>query len=110
MVGAFYIEQPQTCGTWKLKDRSTRQLLDRLSAYCIRDPCFDKLTIRSLGYRCRKALGYSPTMPPSYIKLANDAWDMIVPTLAPEGATCVQHVLLPQSILSNSHSNLEVTR
>ena len=26
--GTFYIEQPQTCGTWELKDRSTRQLLD----------------------------------------------------------------------------------
>ena len=29
--GTFYIEQPQTCGTWKRKDRSTRQQLERLS-------------------------------------------------------------------------------
>ncbi len=41
--GYFYIEQPQTCVTWNLKDTLTRQLLDRLSSSCIRDLCFDDL-------------------------------------------------------------------
>ena len=41
--GYFYIEQPQTCYTWKLKDMYTRQLLDNLSSHCIRDQCFDGL-------------------------------------------------------------------
>ena len=41
--GYFYIEQPQRCMTWRLEDTMTRQLLDELSSYCIRDQCFDGL-------------------------------------------------------------------
>ena len=41
--GYFYIEQPQRCMTWRLEDMTTRQLVDELSSYCIRDQCFDGL-------------------------------------------------------------------
>ena len=41
--GLFYIEQPQSCMSWRLTDAKTRYLLDQLSTYCIRDQCFDGL-------------------------------------------------------------------
>ena len=53
--GYFYIEQPQTCMTWKLEDTLTRQLLDELSSYCIRDQCFDGLTHPKSGKPMRKS-------------------------------------------------------
>ena len=48
--GYFYIEQPQTCMTWKLEDIYTRELLDGLSSYCVRDQCFDALVHPNLVY------------------------------------------------------------
>ena len=36
--GQFYIEQPWTCGTWKLTDKLTRSIRES-STYCRRDQC-----------------------------------------------------------------------
>ena len=36
--GYFYIEQPQTCSTWKINDTLTHYILWESSSYCIRDP------------------------------------------------------------------------
>ena len=41
--GQFYIEQPWTCGTWKLTDKLTRSVREG-STYCRRDQCVDGLT------------------------------------------------------------------
>ncbi len=41
MNGYFYIEQPENCVTWHLKDTLTRYVLDARSSRCIRDLCFD---------------------------------------------------------------------
>ena len=40
--GQFYIEQPWTCGTWKLTDKLTKSVLEN-STYCRRDQCVDGL-------------------------------------------------------------------
>ena len=52
--GYFYIEQPQSCMTWRLEDTSTRQLVGELSSYCIRDQCFDGLTHPKSGLPMKK--------------------------------------------------------
>ena len=53
--GYFYIEQPQNCTTWKFEDMNTRQLVDRLSSYCISDQCFDGLQHPKSGKPMRKS-------------------------------------------------------
>ncbi len=53
--GYFYIEQPQSCMTWRLKDTHTRQLLDNHSTFCIRDQCFDDLKHPKSGLPLRKS-------------------------------------------------------
>ena len=52
--GTFYIEQPQRCVSWQLKDQRTRYLLDALSTSCIRDQCFDGLVHPKSGYPMQK--------------------------------------------------------
>ena len=39
--GYYYIEQPQKCVTWNLRDTLTRQICGALSSKCVRDQCFD---------------------------------------------------------------------
>ena len=53
--GTFYIEQPQRCMTWRLEDPKTRELVDELSTYCIRDQCFDGLTHPKSGLPMQKS-------------------------------------------------------
>ena len=52
--GTFYVEQPQRCMSWQLKDQKTRYLLDELSTFCIRDQCFDGLQHPKSGYPMQK--------------------------------------------------------
>ena len=53
--GYFYIEQPQTCMTWKIEEPLIRQLVDGLSRHCIRDQCFDGLRHPRSGRPMRKS-------------------------------------------------------
>ncbi len=53
--GKLYIEQPQTCMTWRLEDDNTRFLVDQLSQFCIRDQCFDGLKHPKTGLPMRKS-------------------------------------------------------
>ena len=52
--GMVYIEQPQRCMSWSLQDQRTRQLIDELTTYCIRDQCFDALTHPKSGLPMQK--------------------------------------------------------
>ena len=51
--GQWYLEQPQSCGTWKFDDADTKYVL-QWSMQCHRDQCVDGLTHPKTGLPMKK--------------------------------------------------------
>ena len=66
--GLVYIEDQQTCMTWRLQDGVTRQLLYHLSTCCIRDQCVDNLQHPTSGQPMQKAPGVNRMAPRLFFK------------------------------------------